>query len=51
MIEWEQDFVDNDFISADTPRKDGVKIARHIKNKYKLSVLKNIQQIPHLKLQ
>ena len=43
MIEWEQDFVDNDFISADTPRKAGVKIARHIKNKYKLSVLKNIQ--------
>lgn len=43
MIEWEQDFVDNDFISADTPRKDGAKIARHIKNKYKLSVLKNIQ--------
>ena len=39
MIEWEQDFVDNDFISADTPRKDGVKIAKQLKDKYKTLIL------------
>ena len=39
MIEWEQDFVDNDFMSADTPRKDGVEIARKLMNKYEKEIL------------
>lgn len=39
MIEWEQDFVDNDFRSADIPRTDGVKIARELKDKYKKDIL------------
>lgn len=39
MIEWEQNFVDNDFMSADTPRKDGVEIARMLMNKYEKEIL------------
>lgn len=41
MIDWEQDFVDNDFISADTPRGDGVKTAKSLMEKYKKQILLN----------
>lgn len=39
IVEWEQDFVDNDFRSADIPRTDGLKIARELKDKYKKDIL------------
>lgn len=39
MTEWEQDFVDNDFVSADIARPDGIKIANELKNKYKNQIL------------
>lgn len=38
MIEWEQDFVDNDFISADRARTDGVTIAKRLMEKYKKQI-------------
>lgn len=40
MIDWEQDFVDNDFISADIARKDGVKTAKRLMEKYKKQILR-----------